>query len=307
MLATFLNELRPQSLESFETFSYPHIGPESFQALSCHGDSLTELRLNYLPSDTIPKVWLLKGCTNLVTLSLAGNGRAIYDLEASHNEAFLETVAWLKGCKKLRILAFTKFFSAAALMTPILLENDIRLTSLEFEGFAMQDAKKLHQALVNQTSLQSLWLKGDVDEMATEADLIVESLSKLVNLTDLHMTETSEYFIDRHIVQLASSLPKLEVWSTSGYGLTDAIWGEVASLRSLRKLDITAFTSFTADGILDFVRNLRPGNQGMVLAVMNADVDSALSVADQELIQETIAQKVGGRFEFTLSRGDYRA
>lgn len=49
-LADFLNELRPQSLESFETMkcpdsldsfetiSYARIGPQSFQALSCHGN-----------------------------------------------------------------------------------------------------------------------------------------------------------------------------------------------------------------------------------------------------------------------------
>lgn len=269
--------------------------------MSGHGESLVELKLNYLPSKAVPNISLLKGCTNLVSLSLAGNGIAIDDIEKSHNDDFLETVAWLKRCKKLRVLAFTKFFSAPSLMTPILLENSIRLTSLGYEGFAVRETENFYQALANQTSLQSLYLKGHLD--APETDVVVESMSKLVNLTDLHLREVSEYFGDRHIMQLASSLPKLEVWSTSGYQLTDAIWAQVASLRSLRRLDLNALTSFTADGILEFIEELGPGNKGLVLAVMNADTDSDLSLEEQDLIQDTIAQNVEGRFEFTLSRG----
>lgn len=304
-LANFLNELRPHSLESLETFSNHGFGPESFQALSCHGESLIGLKLNVLWPENIPKLPLLKGCINLVYLSLAGNWQTI-DLEQTHNDSFLETVAWLKECKKLRILALTKIFSAPALITPMLLENGIHLTSLEYEGTVVRDAKKFYQAMANQTSLQSLWLKGDVDDLALEPDVLVESLSNLVNLTDLRLREVSDSFVDQHIVQLAKSLPKLEVWSTSGYGLTDAIWSDVASLSWLRRLELGALTSFTLDGILGFIDKLGDGNKGLNLSVMNADVDSALSAKEQDLIQDRIAKKAEGKFEFTMSRGKYR-
>lgn len=69
-LAAFLNELRPQSLEWFVTVSKIEFGPQCFQALSCHGESLVELKLDMLTPDTIPKFSLLKCCTNLVSLSL---------------------------------------------------------------------------------------------------------------------------------------------------------------------------------------------------------------------------------------------
>ncbi|MCJ1267316.1 hypothetical protein MMC22_007201 [Lobaria immixta] len=299
-LAAFLNELRPHSLQSFETFSHPHV-PATLQALSGHGESLVNLNLNFISMGTLPTLSLLKGCTNLVSLSLAGIGYDDTDLEESYKYAYLEIINWLKECKKLRILAFSKLFSAPSLMAPILLEESIHLTSLEYESYDFPDSKKFHQALANQTSLQSLWLKGDTDE-GDVSDTLVESLSNLVNLTDLRLREVSDTFSDRHILQLANSLPKLEVWSTSGYGLTDAILGAVASLRSLRRLDIGALTSFTADGILGFVERLGPGNKGLILAVMNADMDSELSGPEQELIQERIARKVEGRFEFTLSR-----
>lgn len=69
-LTAFINELRPKSLESFATASYDCFSPQCFQALSCHSESLIELKLNMLQRCTIPKVSLLNRCTNLVSLSL---------------------------------------------------------------------------------------------------------------------------------------------------------------------------------------------------------------------------------------------
>lgn len=160
-MATFLNELRPQSLESFKIFQYESFGPQSFQALSCHGESLTKLELKMLTPGTIPKLSLLKDCTNLISLSVAGDELATIDLEGSHKDEFLETVAWLERCKKLRTLAFTKFFSAPALMAAILSENTICLTSLSYEGEGLLDTKSFHKALANQTSLEYLFLKEE--------------------------------------------------------------------------------------------------------------------------------------------------
>lgn len=101
----------------------------------------------------------------------------------------------------------------------------------------MKDTAKFHQALANQTILQSLCLEecalDDQFNQPESLEILLKSLSKLVNLTDLRLTELCKPIVDQHIVRLASSLPKLEVWPTKGFRLTDAIWDEVASLRSL--------------------------------------------------------------------------
>lgn len=303
-LSAFLNELRPHSLGSFETFNAWGFGPQSFQALSCHGKSLSELKLHMLPPDSTPHVSLLKDCTNLVLLSLAARELATIDLKKSHNDAFLAMVAWLKECKKLRILSFANFFCATLVMAQTLSENSIRLTSLECEGGGFPGTAQFHQALANQTSLQHLWLKDEenLDEDYLEgpeaADVLVESLCKLVNLTHLRMRRMSDYFTDVHILRLASSLPKLRVWSTSGDRFTDTIWGSVASLKSLHILTLCASTEFTGRGILEFIEMLGPGNQGLSFAVKNAGSDSRLSEVEQELIQEEIATKVQGQFRW---------
>lgn len=314
-LAAFVNELRPQSLESFKTVtsheSRPQsfaslktftrhnvaLAPEVFQALNCHGESLIELKLNVCTSGAIPYVMLLRSCTNLVSLTLVGrelrSGRS--RLEDSTNP--LETVAWLKECKKLRILAFS-----TGKINSLPFQNSIRLTSLHCGGPGLWENKEFNQALANQTSLQSLWLEGGAVKDALETDVLVDSLTKLVNLTSLRLGEMSKSFVDRHIVQLAGSLPKLKVLSTGGSILTDAIWDDVATLKSLRTLDLSALTSFTSNGILGFIEKLGPHNKGLVLSVIKVDVKrNTLSCAEKKLIQEMMDKKINGRFEYGFS------
>lgn len=98
------------------------------------------------------KVWLLKTCTNLVSISLSENRQAFADLKGEHNDAALKTIAWLKECKKPRILAFNDFAIAIDLMVPILSEYSIHLTSLKYEGASLLDTEKCFPALANQTS-----------------------------------------------------------------------------------------------------------------------------------------------------------
>ena len=249
----------------------------------------------------MPAISMLKGCTNLVSLLLAEYIGT--DLEHRHNDIFLETVAWLQECKSLRAVSFLKFQSAPALMQSVLLQSSINLTKLECEGYAMRNSRAFHQALGNQTSLQSLWLKGEAEETGDGIDVLVESVSKLVNLIDLRLREISDPFTNEHITSLARSLPNLEVWCTSGYGISDVIWNDMVSLKSLRRLDLMAVSSFTANGILDFVYGLGSGNKGFSLAVMMADMDSDLAQDEQALIRDVLTERVEGRFEFTLMRG----
>ncbi|KAL8922635.1 MAG: hypothetical protein Q9172_003509 [Xanthocarpia lactea] len=301
--ADFLNEINPQTLESLEIFSSASIGAESFLALSCHRDSLKELKLNSIDSTAMHSLNMLAGCTNLTTLLLTDATHGSVYLKDSHHDIFLEIVAWLTSCKKLRSVTFRSLRGGQDFMTPMLLENDIRLTSLELRSYAMADARDFHQALANQVGLQELQLQGDSDEAGDGVATLVESLSQLVNLTDLRLQDISDYFTDEVIGRLARSLPKLEGWYTSGWGVTDAIWSDMAMLKSLRRLDMAATSRFTANGILDFILSLGPGNKGLILAIMMADVDCDLTEIEQATIKETISTQVDGRFEFQLQRG----
>lgn len=196
-------------------------------------------------------------------------------------------------------------------MTSIFLENSIHLTSLQYKGSGFPYTVKFLAAMANQTSLQFLRLEeenmdnDDLDEYDLEGiEILVDSLSKLGNLTDLHASEMFDCFSDLEVVRLASSLPKLEVWSTNGAGLTDAIWDAVVSLKSLRRLVFGAYTIFTVGGVLDFIEKLGPGNKGLFLDMRHSNRD--FSWMNQKWIEERIAKRVGGEFDFNFQGGDYR-
>lgn len=117
-----------------------------------------------------------------------------------------------------------------------------------------------------------------------------------MNLTYLSLGAMSESMFDDHIMQLAGSLPKLQVWSTYACVLTDDIWDDVASLRSLRRLNLRALTGFTVDGILEFIEKLGAGNKGLVIYEMH--MAKKHSRKDRDLIQDMMAKKVQGKFKF---------
>ena len=300
LFATFLRELRPQTLETLEVFSFSNIGARSFLALTCHGTSLQELKLNNVKSEAMPALSILKGCTALTSLLLT-EPVASTDLEHTQNDVFLEVISWLRECTQLHSITFQQLLSGPAILTPILLENNINLVRLEVRGYVPSRAKNFHQALAHQQSLRCVSLWGDAEDC--DIDTLVEALCQLRHLTDLHLSNLSDFFRDEHIRKLARSLPNLEDLFTSGWGITDAVWPDLATLRYLRRLDINAWSLFTLEGILEYISNLGPGNGGLSLAIMMADPDSALSEEEQAFVKEELASRAEGRFEYTLARG----
>lgn len=303
-MASFLNEIKEQSLEALEIFSNSMIGPESFLALNCHRESLTELHLRSISADAMVALNLLKKCTSLVSLQLSESAASTTDLEHRHNDILLEIIAWLCECKQLKSIKLNHFYSAPSLLTPIVIEHDINLVELEVDEYTMTVGRTFHRNLVHQPSLQSLYLKGDGDDPGTEGyTILVDSLCKLENLTDLRLQNISDYFRDEHICRLAQSLPRLERFATTGWGITDGVWEDLARLKYLKQLHFNAITTFTARGILGFVQGLEHGNQGFALAVMMADMESDLKPHEQQLIRDTLTKRVGGSFDFMLLRG----
>jgi len=61
-------------------------------------------------------------------------------------------------------------------------------------------------------------------------------------------------------------------------------------------------TSFTFEGIINYISNLQPGNSGLLLSIMSATIESQLNASEQAFIRDAIAEKVDGRFEFVLYR-----
>ncbi|KAF1947825.1 hypothetical protein EJ02DRAFT_300615, partial [Clathrospora elynae] len=162
--AKFLASMRPNTLQVLHDISDIKAAAETFFALNHHGKSLEDLRL-CVSNDSLPHISLLQGCTALKTLRIQDTHGTV-DLEATEHDVFLETIAWLRKCENLQRLSFSKLQSGAAIITPVLIEENIKLHSLEIDTYTLKDHKALHQALVHQqSSLRDLLLSGDTDGM----------------------------------------------------------------------------------------------------------------------------------------------
>jgi hypothetical protein len=242
--AKFLSSMRPNTLQTLQTISDVKAGAESLLALSHHGKSLEDLRI-CVSNESIPHLSLLQGCTALKTLRIEDIHGTV-DLEATEHDVFLETTAWLRNCSDLQRLSFSKLQSGAALITPVLLEEKIQLSSLEIDSYALKDHRKFHQALVHQqSSLRVLFLSGDTDEMfRDDLDILVDSLKQLTELRDLHLI-LPEVLRDEHLVTILADLTLLEDLYVSGLELNDIVLPHLASLPNLRTVTISGISKFT--------------------------------------------------------------
>ncbi|KAF1836250.1 hypothetical protein BDW02DRAFT_546665 [Decorospora gaudefroyi] len=299
--ANFLSSMRPDSLQTLQTISHVKAGAETFRALNHHSKSLEDLRL-CVSNESIPQMSLLRGCTALRTLRMEDVHGQV-DLEATEHDVFLETVAWLQNCENLERLSFSKLQSGAAIITPVLLEEKIRLRSLEIDSYTLKDHKAFHQALVHhKSSLRILFLSGDTDGMfRDDLDILVDSLKQLRQLRDLHLI-LPEVLRDEHLVTIVAELTLLEDLYVSGLELNDVVLPHLASLSNLRTVTISGISKFTMEGLLDFVSRLGPGNQGIRISVDMADPDTLLEDEVLNLVRDNLMDKVGGTLEYMALR-----
>jgi hypothetical protein len=300
--AKFLSSMRPNSLQTLQTISDVKAGAETFLALNHHGKSLEDLRL-CVSNDSIPHLSLLQGCIALKTLRIEDIHGTV-DLDATEHDVFLETIAWLRKCENLQRLSFSKLQSGAAIITPVLLEEKIQLSSLEIDSYTLKDHRTFHQALVQQqSSLRILFLSGDTEGMfRDDLDILVDSLKRLRELRDLHLI-LPEVLRDEHLVTILTDLTLLEDLYVSGLELNDIVLPHLASLPNLRTVTISGISKFTMDGLLDFVSRFGSGNQGIRVSIDMADTDTLLPDDELSLIRENLAEKVGGTLEYMALRG----
>ncbi|KAI5356943.1 putative leucine-rich repeat domain superfamily [Septoria linicola] len=310
-IATFISGMQQNTLTYFENLSICHIGTETCLALNHHGKSLQSLKL-FLTGDDVPALALLQGCTSIMDLSLT-SPTGVPDLKATQNDIYLEIIEWLQKCISLREISFMNFTSAPDLLLPVLLNKDVRLQKLQINAndtnandtgmYVVNNHREFHQALTQQPDLTRLLLRADPDPATRDdIDTLIDSFVSLKALRELGLWRISDYFTDAHIGMLAQQLPKLEELYVGGYGISDSCFNDLAQLKNLRVLTLSGVTTFTEKGIMDFVNQLGTGNRGLVLAVDNADYDSALSQESQEIIRAAIMTKLDGRFEYQLLR-----
>ena len=298
--AVFLNELQPKDMRSVEIFGSSNSRSNVITSLSSFRTSLTELKLGSIHDDLLLCLPELGPCPLLTTLHLETRIR-----ESLIPTATLTSLsAWLTTCHSLTDLRFINdnLSLIPKLFTPLLLDPSIKLQNLELTRYDAASARDFHSALASQgASLRSLIVKADGE--TCDCDWLMQHLCRLTKLKDLHLFFLSDFFQDVHIRTLADSMPELEELVVSGWNITDAIWPSLAKLKSLRRLDLNAFSTFTLDGLVEYISELGPGNQGLSLSISMADPQCGLSEPEQNVAREMLAARAEGRFDYTLARG----
>lgn len=305
LFATFLNELKADTLQYCELISFNQVEAKSFEALGRH-KTLRELKLSNLWQTAVENLNCLKGCTELHTLMLEDN-TGIVQLEALNNDVFVEVVHWLSSCSKLRDLTLKRFYDGPAILSQVLNSPAVHLTKLSLEGYLVRQpgSRLFHTALSEQKTLEAVWLRGNgEDTVPDDIQIMVDGLSNIPHLKELVLKDVSDEFQEEHIVQLILNLPELEEFWTSGDVVSGDLLHALTNLRFLKKLDLYAMTQFTGDEIMDFLTKLDPATQnGFNFSLMAADPNQGnLSETEQDLIRDYVRTNLDGRFDFVLWR-----
>lgn len=230
------------------------------------------------------------------------HGRIV--LEDTQNDVFLETINWLRSCENLHRISFKDLLSAAALVTPLLLEHKIRLRSLEIDSYSLKDSRQFHQALAHQKeTLSYLSLSGDTDGMfRDDVDILVESLKELQKMETLRLL-LQEMFREEHLISIIGNLSRLVELYFSGLELTDSLLEVVGTLPNLRIVAFAGISKFSITGLTGFVNQLGPGNQGIRIMIDMADPDTLIDEREIGVLRAHLVEKVGGSLEYTPWRG----
>lgn len=301
-LASFFSGLRPNTLRSLDVIHSGSLGPETLLTLNNHAGSLKVLRLGDLSADAVRNLSLLKDCVSLETLGFTDT-QGLINLEATENDVFLETVSWLGRCDKLQDISLQNFVSGPAILTPLCLQNNIRLKSLSVIDYTLPGNQEFHKAMSHQTSLESLDLRADaIGTSRDDKDTLISAICQLTKLKYLRLIGTSDYFSTPEIQGLASELRQLEEFHFGGMGVNDQVLGAIAGLDHLKVLNITALTSFTFDGLLNYISQLSESNRGLQIAIMSQILEYDLSEEELKALRKAIADKVDGKFDYILFR-----
>ena len=300
LFAQFLSDIKPNSFEALQVASSSTSGRKTLEALNRHGRSLKTLRFGFIEPEVIRNLSDLKDCTAIRELELSVGP---VNISVDTNPSAEETTNWLATLTNLETLHMKGFPAAHDILTPFLHSNSINLVALEVTEYDADLGTDFHRALVSQAqSLKKLVLIAEADVL--DQSTLVESICRLTKLTELRLASISNFFTSGSIISLAESLPNLEEFLTSGWNVTDIIWPSLAGLRSLKRLDIYAISDFSLVGILDFIELLGPGNRGLTLAIAMADPSSQLQQSEQDMVRDVLENKLEGRFEYNVARGN---
>ncbi|KAL9049298.1 MAG: hypothetical protein Q9162_007291 [Coniocarpon cinnabarinum] len=304
-LGAFLSGLPEDSLAFFENIWAIGIGEKTCSSLARHARAMRELRL-CVEKEAIPHLLLLKDCTSLEKVKFEITGTNV-DENAIKQDDLLALEAWLRNCQNLRSIEFFEAMFAPTVLTPVLESKDVHVEELKIQAsrswYAMKENRQFHQSLGRQKSLTSLSLFGDAGEVISDDNsALVEAICQCQNLKHLKLRGVSEYFSEAAVISILISLPLLEELYIQGLNLGDAVLDYVAAHEHLKSICFMDLTSFSFEGLLDFVEKLDESKSNFELSISMASNETLLGEEEVVLIRRALYDKVRGKLEYQAFR-----
>ncbi|KAI1658275.1 hypothetical protein F4813DRAFT_395968 [Daldinia decipiens] len=290
-LAAFFQTLRPNSLRSFEVISQNSIGENALTALNYHAASLRRLVLRNLTPQAMKALNSLPDCTFLETLLIENDRYNLVDAADYPEETLKEVSAWICKCKSLRDLSFSHFIGSDPVVKDILNSPDIRLTSLSLISIHSETEAEdtaTWTALGLQDRLESLTLglhELGYGHIAEAKPPLVDSICRLKNVASLNLMQV--HLSEDTVERIATSLPNLSEFSFSGNHLYNPILIPLSAIPKLKLLCISSLSSFTFQGLRDFVfRLISRGRTGIKIDILNQLGECKLTASESVLLQK---------------------
>ena len=299
-LAGFFKDLAPNTLGSFTINSHNNIGEEAFKALVGHAQSLKRLGLFSLTREAVSSLGHLSQCLKIENFSLEAATEA-RNLPWDES-VYSEVVQWLQRCDHLVSLDFQNVPDGTKILSEVLKSPNIRLRTLNVKSEDF--SPELYQSLSSQTGLLQLAVRivdEDVLEEGEERrDQLVDSICQCHELREL---ETNELLTIEQFTQITTALPTLEEIDLNGDLIDDSFLVPLLALPRLKAFTVFGPSSFSFQGILDFLGDLAsdPSGQheGFQLYLGDQVFESKFTPDEEKFLNDEMRLRFGGKLDVT--------
>ncbi|ORY68504.1 uncharacterized protein BCR38DRAFT_133652 [Pseudomassariella vexata] len=302
-MASFLQNLRQNTLQRFELISLNDIGERTLTALNGHAESLRFLSLGSLSAQAMKSLNVLSDCTALEFLEIENALHERVDLKTYSAGYLKEVSAWVQSCQNLRGLRFSQVQDALLIIKEALNAPTLKLSILSLEGFGSQDQQDTSSAwaaLGVQENLEDLTLGGQdrtPDGLVIhENPPLAESICRLHNLKCLNLNQAYVRMAD--LKQFVGALPNLTELRFGGEWMDDDVLESLGSLRYLNQLSVNSISIFTWEALREFAMKLDPVHQqGIVIDINNQLGAYKFGIGETTFLSNYFADTLKGSIE----------
>ena len=234
----------------------------------------------------------LKNCLNLKLLNIIIHDQEINDIDMDI-QLHVKSFEWLKSCRRLRSLSLGLHIAAPHIAYEILRQPDIALRRLTIPSTFVDISSDFYSLLGSKTSLEHLEIL-EIPYRIDETDLedYIQAIPESASIRVLKVRD--QRTMSFHIWKIIERLKNLRELDLMASGMSLAHWTELHNLRCLTLLKLHVFCKSPVSDILKFVRNLGPGNAGLVIDMRESD----FTYTNKEIncLQQALQEAVGGSF-----------